>query len=100
MLRREGWQINDKRVHRLNRQDGLQLRMRMRRRMHMCLHRGVVSRAYKPGERLSMDFVHDLPIDGRPFPILPVVNKRCREAVIVEPSFRFSGQAVVDVLDR
>ena len=59
MLRREGWRINRKRVHRLYRLEGLQLRMRMRRRKHMCLYRGVVPKATHPHQRLSMDFVHD-----------------------------------------
>lgn len=48
MLRREGWKINHKRVHRLYKLEGLQLRMRVRRRKHMCLHRGVVPKAKGP----------------------------------------------------
>lgn len=40
LLRREGWLVNRKRVRRLYRVDGLQLRMRVRRRKHMALHRG------------------------------------------------------------
>ena len=51
MLRREGWPVNKKRVRRLYRLEGLQLRMRMRRRKHMCLHRGVVPHATRPVER-------------------------------------------------
>lgn len=39
MLRREGWPVNKKRVRRPYRLDGLQLRTRIRRRKHMCLHR-------------------------------------------------------------
>ena len=35
VLRREGWAINRKRVHRLYRLEGLQVRMRVRRRKHM-----------------------------------------------------------------
>lgn len=38
LLRREGWWVNKKRVRRLYRLDGLQLRMR--RRQHIALHRG------------------------------------------------------------
>ena len=34
--------MNKKRVRRLYRLEGLQLPMRIRRRKHMCLHRGVV----------------------------------------------------------
>ena len=41
MLRREGWQINIKRVHRLYCLEGLQVRMRRRRKKHMSLHRGM-----------------------------------------------------------
>ena len=40
LLRREGWAVNHKRVRRLYRLDGLQLRMRVRRPKHMALHRG------------------------------------------------------------
>ena len=38
LLRREGWGVNRKRVRRLYRLDGLQVRMRVRRRKHMALH--------------------------------------------------------------
>src|SRR6056297_3289567 len=59
MLRREDWPVNKKRIRRLYRLEGLQLRMRIRRRKHMCLHRGPVPQPTAPGERWSMDFVHD-----------------------------------------
>lgn len=67
MLRREGWPVNMERVRRLYRLEGLQLRMRIRRRKHMCVHRGAVPRAQRTHERWSMDFVHDQLIDGRRF---------------------------------
>jgi hypothetical protein len=47
MLRREGWVVNKKRVLRLYRLQGLQLRMLIRRRKHMCLHRSAVPRAQR-----------------------------------------------------
>jgi len=59
MLQREGWRVNKKRVRRLYRLEGLQLRTRIRRRKHLCLHRGVVPQAKRTHERWSMDFVHD-----------------------------------------
>ena len=42
MLRREGWTINKKRVWRLYRLDGLQLRMKTKRRKRISLQRGHV----------------------------------------------------------
>ena len=40
LLRREGWHVNWKRVHRLYRLEGLPVRMRLRRRKHMEMIRG------------------------------------------------------------
>lgn len=40
LLRPEGWKINHKRVHRLHCQEGLQVRMRVRRRKRLSLHGG------------------------------------------------------------
>ncbi len=59
LLRREGWRINKKRVRRLYRLEGLQVRMRVRRRKHMALHRGPAPVPTGRHQRWSMDFVHD-----------------------------------------
>lgn len=99
MLRREGWPVNKKRVRRLYRLDGLQLRTRIRRRKHMCLHRGPVPVPSAPHERWSMDFVHDQLIDGRPFRILTVVDQLSRESPLIEVDFAMSGQRVADALE-
>ena len=51
LLRREGWVVNRKRVRRLYRLDGLQFRMRARRREHIALHRGPAPILTSPTER-------------------------------------------------
>ena len=99
MLRREGWQVNRKRVRRLYRLQGLQLRMRIRRRKHMCLHRGAVPLATRTHERWSMDFVHDALFDGRAFRMLTVVDQYSRQSPLIEPAFAHSGRSVSAVLD-
>ena len=100
MLRREGWAVNKKRVRRLYRLEGLQLRTRIRRRKHMCLHRGVVPLAKRTHERWSMDFVHDQLFDGRPFRMLTVIDQFSRLSPLIEPRFGFGGRDVVAALDR
>jgi putative transposase len=55
------------RVRRLYRLEGLQLRMRVRRRKHIALHRGPAPVPIGHTERWSMDFVHDALADGRQF---------------------------------
>jgi putative transposase len=100
LLRREGWLINRKRVRRLYRRDGLQLRMRVRRRKHIALHRGPAPIPIGPSERWSMDFVHDTVADGRPFRILTVVDNWSRPSPMLEVGFRMSGEMVGQALDR
>jgi putative transposase len=100
LLRREGWPVNRKRVRQLYRLDGLQLRMRVRRRKHIALHRGPAPIPTGPTERWSMDFVHDTLADGRPFRILTVVDNWSRHSPVLEAGFRITGETVGQVLDR
>jgi putative transposase len=99
MLRREGWKVNKKRVRRLYRLEGLQLRTRVRRRKHMCLHRGPTPKAQHTHERWSMDFVHDQLFDGRPFRVLGVLDQFSRKSLLLEARFSFRGSDVVELLE-
>ena len=100
LLRREGWAVNLKRIRRLYRLEGLQLRNRCRRRKHMALHRGPAPVPTAQGQRWSMDFVHDQLFDGRPFRVLTVVDQWSRESPVLESGFSLSGHDVVRALDR
>jgi len=100
LLRREGWHVNRKRVRRLYRLEGLQLRMRVRRRKHIALHRGPAPSPTGPTERWSMDFVHDAFADGRPFRVLTVVDQWSRQSPLLEVATAMSGRTVADALDR
>ena len=100
LLRREGWPINKKRVRRLYRLEGLQLRMRVRRRKHIALHRGPAPVPAGPTERWSMDFVHDALADGRQFRVLTVVDQWSRQSPILEVASSLSGVTVGVALDR
>ncbi len=100
LLLRDGWRVNMKRVRRLYRLDGLQLRFRMRRRKRASLHRGIPPAASRAHERWSMDFVHDALINGRAFRMLTVIDQWSRWSPIVEVAHSMSGGAVADALDR
>ena len=91
LLRREGWLVNRKRVRRLYRLEGLQLRMRVRRRKHIALHRGPAPTPVGPTERWSMDFVHDTLADGRPFRVLTVVDNWSRHSPCARGRFSDVG---------
>jgi putative transposase len=92
--------VNRKRVRRLYRLEGLQLRLRIRRRKHIALHRGPAPLPVGPTERWSMDFVHDTLANGRPFRILTVVDHWSRHSPLLEVGGRMSGETVGQALDR
>jgi len=99
LRRREGWPVNLKRVRRLYRLEGLQLRLRVRRRKHRALHRGPAPVPSGPAQRWSMDFVHDALADGRQFRIRTVVDQWSRQRPILEVGFRMNGTTVSNALD-
>ena len=99
LLRREGWLVNRKRVRRLYRLEGFQLRMRVRLRKHIALHRGPAPTPAGPTERWSMDFVHDTVADGRPFRVLTVVDHWSRHSPVPEAGVRMSRETVGRALD-
>ena len=100
LLRREGWQVNTKRVRRLYRLEGLQVRLRVRRRKHRALHRGPAPLAQGPRERWSMDFVHDQLTDGRAFRVLTVVDQWSRSSPILQCGLSVRGSDVAEALDH
>jgi putative transposase len=99
LLEREGLVINHKRVHRIYRAAGLQVRRRHRKRL---------TRAERiplpvPDQRLarwSMDFTVDTLADGRGFRTLNIVDDFTRECVAIEVDRSLPELRVARVLDR
>lgn len=98
MLLREGWQINHKRTHRLYREAGLQVRRRNRKRI---IHgeRTPLSRARKPNESWSMDFVSDALADGRRVRCLTLVDDFTKECLATVVDSSIIGARVALELD-
>jgi putative transposase len=99
ILRREGWLVNHKRVHRLYCQEGLQLRL-VRRRKRLRSVRIEREAAREPNERWSMDFIHDQLADGRRFRCLTIVANFSRVSPAIEVGRSLTGKHVVAVLER
>ncbi|MGU3422391.1 IS3 family transposase [Methylobacterium sp. D54C] len=100
LLRREGWRINHKRIHRLYRDEGLSLRLKRPRRHVSAAHRERQPAALRPNERWSMDFVSDALFDGRRLRALTVVDAFTREAQAIEVDQGIKGEQVVAVVGR
>lgn len=99
MLRREGMVVNHKRVHRIYRKLGLQLRPRRKRGVRYVRGNAVppVSRA---NERWSVDFVHDRLSNGRKFRALTIVDDFSRECIAIEVDFSFPSARFVRALEQ
>jgi putative transposase len=99
LLRREGWEVNHKRVYRLYVEEGLKLRKR-RRRSRAQVERVPLSLPTQAGERYSMDFMRDTLADGRVFRTLNIVDDYTRECLAIEVDTSLPGARVVRVLER
>ena len=74
LLQREGWSVNAKRVWRLYREEGLQLRNKSPKRRVKAKLRDDRSAATAANQVWAMDFVHDQLFDGRKIRALTAID--------------------------
>ena len=100
ILRREGWQVNHKRIYRLYCEEGLNLRRKRPRRHVSAARRIAQPMALAPNECWSMDFVSDALYDGRRIRALTIVDNFTRESLAIKVDQGIRGEQVVNVLDQ
>jgi putative transposase len=99
LLRRQGWPVNAKRIYRLYREEGLQVRTKQRAKR--ASHARVpLPAAVRPNQRWGMDFVSDQLADGRWFRILTVIDQYTRECLCAYPDRSQTGERVVEHMRR
>lgn len=98
LLRREGWVVNHKLVHRIYREEGLAVRRRGRKRV--ARERCTAPPPTAPNQRWALDFVSDALATGRKLRLLTVEDPFSREALEIEVDTSLSGVRVARVLDR
>jgi len=98
MLRRQGIEMNQKKLRRLYREERLQVRRRGGRKRALGTRRPMILPT-APNERWSLDFVSDAFTDGRRFRVLAVVDDYTRECLGLVADTSLSGARVVRELD-
>lgn len=100
LLRDAGWQVNDKRVERLWRREGLKVPSKQPKRGRLWLNDGscVRLRAERANHVWSYDFVHHRTHDGRAFRTLNVLDEYTRESLAIRVRRKLSSVDVIDVL--
>lgn len=98
LLRREGIEYNHKKIYRIYKEEGLQIRKRKRKKMRKYRGEKPVREA-EINSNWSMDFVHDSTCDGRKVRMLNIVDDYTRECLWIEVDTSLTGARVTKVLD-
>jgi putative transposase len=97
LLRRQGHQIGKKKVHRIYREEGLQVRTK-RRKKTVSRRRISLPKPKAINRIWSMDFVHDQLTSGRSIRLLTIVDNFSRESVAIEVGHSLRAADVIRTL--
>ena len=101
MLRDQaGWVVNDKRVERIWRREGLKVPARQPKRSRLWLNDGscIRLRAERPNHVWSYDFVEDRTHEGRKYRMLNVIDEFTHEALAIRIERKLKSADVIDLL--
>jgi transposase InsO family protein len=100
LLREAGWLVNDKRVARIWRREGLKVPQKQPKRGRLWLADGSCVRL-RPEYRnhvWSYDFVEDRTHEGRKYRMLNVIDEFTHEAIAIRVKRKLNSTDVIDVL--
>lgn len=101
VLRQEGWDVNNKRVHRIWKKEGLKVPARRpKKRRRGGRGRSAKLRAQRMNHVWSYDFIFDQTDDGGRLKWLNLVDEYTREALAIEVGRSLTAAEVVAVLER
>ena len=99
LLRREGFRINRKRVHRIWKSEGLGLPRRRPKRRRVGPVEEIINKAEYPNHVWSYDFVEDRTERGGKLRILVVIDEYTRECLAIRVASSIPASAVIEVLE-
>ena len=100
LLRRAGWLVNDKRVERIWRREGLKVPAKQPKRSRLWLNDGscIRLRAERPNHVWSYDFLEERIHDGRKIRLLNIIDEFTHECLSIRVARRLKSIDVIDVL--
>ena len=100
LIRRDGEEVNAKRVQAVRRKHGLQVRKKQRKTRRVSENEVKRLRATKSNEVWSWDFVHDQTAHGGSFRMLSVLDEHTRQCHGLEPRHSYRAKDVINKLDQ
>jgi putative transposase len=100
LLRRSGWLVNDKRVERIWRREGLKVPARQPKRSRLWLADGscIRLRAERPNHVWSYDFVEERTHDRRKLRLLNIIDEFTHECLAIRVARQLKSIDVIDLL--
>ena len=100
LLRQAGWLVNDKRVERIWKREGLKVPAKQPKRGRLWLNDGSCMRlrAERPNHVWSYDFMEDRTHEGRKYRMLNIVDEFAHECLAIRVDRRLNSTDVIDVL--
>jgi transposase InsO family protein len=99
LLRREGQEINAKRVQRVRRQEGLQVIRQQRKLRRLGVSTAERQRAVRANHVWSWDFVEDQTENGTRFRVLTLIDEFTRECLAVHGDWSIRAVDVITVVE-
>ena len=99
LLRREGWRVNRKRVHRMWKAEGLSLPRKRPRRRRWGPKGEVLRKAEHSNHVWSYDFLEDRTEGGGKLRILTVLDEYTRESLAIRVAPSMPAERVIDTLE-
>ena len=95
-----GWVVNDKRVERIWRREGLKVPAKQPKRSRLWLADGscLRLRAERPNHVWSYDFVEDRTHEGRKYRMLNIIDEFTHECLAIRIDRKLKSVDVIDVL--
>lgn len=98
LLQREGWHVNKKRVYRIYKAEGLEVRAKKRKK-RAAEPRVPLPGAEAPSERWAMDFMADKLFNNQRFRILTVVDHFDRSCPVLYADSSIGANKVIEALE-
>jgi transposase InsO family protein len=99
MLRRQGHEVNAKRVQRVRRKEGLQVSRKQRKLRRLGLSTAQRQRATRANHVWSWDFVEEQTENGTRFRVLTLLDEHTRECLAVHVDWSIRAVDVITVVE-
>jgi len=99
LLRRDGFEINPKRVARIRREEGLKVSRRQKRTRRVGVSTAERLKAERPRHVWSWDFVEDQTENGSRFRILTLIDEYTRECLATHAAWSIRAVDVITVVE-